>query len=1336
MTNEQLAGPDLFVANQPGANNQQLSNNAISSPSPQQLAIYINGKIRSNSIFCRSTSSNSFTSILKSFHHKEPQGHSVDQDQRPRGASGGTHHHQARSSSGASVAGSASEHANSNSHRQLLFDPENQAKNSGNFTKRRLGSSSRAKSVIGRFLLPAGGHLLGRCLKQKQTDTGRAPESKTPSDDNGLRKAPGADLKAAQQQQADQLDDTEEEQKQTASSYKLNPSSMFLRKAMRYYRLWIYSANLTILLGTLIFVLSTIYVTSDARIKLLISSSSSSPEVTASGDSSSSSSRKLWQKSWPANDRHAVLPGDTTAGASQQDDGSRRHQTNNNRTDSDPAPGTGPGSSGSTYEHEQAKLHEFGVSLNEPAIILAYVAIAVQMGLLQAIGCFGAIRMKEKWIQAFWYLISVLTLFDVVFLIYWLQRYDLMVKSLRHEMTFRLTRQYGHSSVIFDYIDEQGADQTMAANNNNSNNNNNNSTSTQVDRELDWPLGPKTNFDKIFTEILDKIQNESQCCGISSSLDFKQSAWRQKKLKQLDSKLSGGLTTKRATTEALATSNEVRSLLRRVPLVPASCCRPRPPPVATFEQHQETNKRRDGKSVILDDSQLITRPRVPAWAPSMVVDDLLLGSSNHHHQQPQPGDELSARGPSDLGEQATRPTLADVIDKRWNGWHQEEVGDMSRRGSEPEPEPESEPEPEPEPESESESEAGAGAGRQLRRRLLAKQVHYGHQHENNDDDKIIMANNEPRRQKLNGPPSIEPPDAEWSEPALATDGGRLMDAKRRKRWAVESTVDEGQRVLSRFIESIDDEKPSSPCDVNKSDSSQSLGATSGRTRAQQLGWQLEEMRQILFANDDSNNNNNGSDNSFPESRFRWPNRLHLNYDQYKVVEGYLLAELLDYHENGRTPDLPLVGPKVRRSISVAAGGQPSGSEDQENNRQEFKERLRFKLVETLHQDPEISCAPRSYFDQARIYTRGCQPFIKAWLDSSANVLFVMGFCVLTVLKFCSLILLRLEIREMIHKIRVLKGMATEYNALHDLEAYLPRPSVCAQAAELTSSGVAPALAAQPASIGPGACSSAGSSAAQFAAPPRLGGSFSEAVAAATAAAHQYQAGARAASMKTIPLTIGDAAQTALASGATLMPTDVSLYPRSSSASAAHLHGAALAALQKSAPQQACSLRSDLFPAAGSISMPRRHTAVSVCPAAAAAAAAAAHLMFRRGTYAVPSPPSYGAAGASFAAPVNGPLGHASLAQHRHSSAHTVALAASNTNLARCNLSAIATRPPRATSGRPSAATPADEFGGNRLLPLVGSHPFKRQSSGGAQSAVNFSLDISPAQLAESRRSIH
>lgn len=54
------------------------------------------------------------------------------------------------------------------------------------------------------------------------------------------------------------------------------------------------------------------------------------------------------------------------------------------------------------------------------------------------------------------------------------------------------------------------------------------------------------------------------------------------------------------------------------------------------------------------------------------------------------------------------------------------------------------------------------------------------------------------------------------------------------------------------------------------------------------------------------------------------------------------------------------------------------------------------------------------------HQRGCEETLVRWLRKTADLLFVLGFCVIAFAKLCFLGILRYEIREMIQKIRLLR----------------------------------------------------------------------------------------------------------------------------------------------------------------------------------------------------------------------------------------------------------------------------------------------------------------------------
>lgn len=972
--------------------------------------------------------------------------------------------------------------------------------------------------------------------------------------------------------------------------------------------------------------------------------------------------------------------------------------------------------------------------------------------------------------------------------------------------------------------------------------------------------------------IINRIQSDSRCCGIISPLDYRRTKWRQVKLKQLENKLNWTMTTTKEDISVRQQSpDQYASLLSRVPLVASSCCRRRETDATMMAEKK--------RPVILDDSEVPAKVRVPAWAPSSVAEDLQLRNQQHRAKIKQQQQTAANGGKIELDQDEDRDreneeerakSLADIIDERWTSSY-----------------------------SPSSSSSVDSYGRSL--------MEADHGNDNEDIVKLNESNDDSNDDDDDGREQdlrlskqqrrlLAKQDNYNKLPSLAASAPAPSSfSSRDRRWAVESSVDSQEHVLSRLIEEdepgdstnlkdgelVPQRQPPSPDDyegnrqlvpsgsttsdkspANEVDDSGNnvlvVGGRSSSSDGNSLSEnevtpmsKLTSLRRALFvqwkspsissrpwspndvrhdsaerrklepslalAQNTYTTEANSESDQWREDTFRWPNKLQLNYRQYKTLENYLLDKEETHLSAERAQSAKSIATQTignnndndnryRRSIfssligSASIGQQTAttteaettmtGQQTERTNTQAQATDHRPTAVEqlriALEEDHELGCAPRSHFDNSTIYTRGCHEPIRGWLDRSGHILFVTGFCVLSMLKLFSLLLLRLELREMIHKIRVLKGMATEYNALHDLEAYLPRPSVCAQAAELTPSGdtaaALPAASATSAMVG---ATGGGGGSGRVGQPGRIGGgSFSEAVAAATAAAaaaaannpQQLSAGplnCRASSMKTV----------------TTMLTP-SMCPRSSSVSAAHLQ-----TLQQRCFTGSTSLRSDLFhqSGCGGGTMSRRHTAVSVCPAAAAAAAAAAHhLMSRRGTYVPTAFPL-----------VSSPLGF-HLNQHRHS-AHTVHTLsnASNSMMLLLNPSAgnQQQRRPSSTSsahqqqqhhhyhhrtslvvaqqqnsprhylgdmtrnsgaGTDEAQSSMDSnqssgryflstSGGCQLeaVPSVSDQKqqqqqqllyptFKRQSSTGAQSACNFSLDPRPAAslLAESRRSIH
>ncbi|KAK8769811.1 hypothetical protein V5799_013724 [Amblyomma americanum] len=74
-----------------------------------------------------------------------------------------------------------------------------------------------------------------------------------------------------------------------------------------------------------------------------------------------------------------------------------------------------------------------------------------------------------------------------------------------------------------------------------------------------------------------------------------------------------------------------------------------------------------------------------------------------------------------------------------------------------------------------------------------------------------------------------------------------------------------------------------------------------------------------------------------------------------------------------------------------------------------------------HQVPASCCpAEAACLDRSTgAYRAPCHEALLRWLQRSADLLCVLGFCVMAFLKLCFVGILRYEIREMVHKIRIL-----------------------------------------------------------------------------------------------------------------------------------------------------------------------------------------------------------------------------------------------------------------------------------------------------------------------------
>lgn len=113
-----------------------------------------------------------------------------------------------------------------------------------------------------------------------------------------------------------------------------------------------------------------------------------------------------------------------------------------------------------------------GVEFYQPTFLYAYVALLLQCGVLQAIGCLGALRLNQKLLNTYWTLLLVLMIGDIIVGLVWAFRLDRIKSSLRPSLRHKFITQY------------------------------------KIDPE--------------FTQVWDWIQSQDMCCGVDSPFDFPQ----------------------------------------------------------------------------------------------------------------------------------------------------------------------------------------------------------------------------------------------------------------------------------------------------------------------------------------------------------------------------------------------------------------------------------------------------------------------------------------------------------------------------------------------------------------------------------------------------------------------------------------------------------------------------------------------------------------------------------------------------------------------------------------------------------------------------------------------
>lgn len=116
------------------------------------------------------------------------------------------------------------------------------------------------------------------------------------------------------------------------------------------------------------------------------------------------------------------------------------------------------------------KFVSSGVELYQPTFLYAYVALLLQCGVLQAIGCVGALRLNQRLLNTYWSLLVVLMIGDILVGFVWAFRLDQIKSNLRPMLKHKLATLYGK--------------------------------------------------DEAFTEVWDWVQTHDMCCGVDGPIDF------------------------------------------------------------------------------------------------------------------------------------------------------------------------------------------------------------------------------------------------------------------------------------------------------------------------------------------------------------------------------------------------------------------------------------------------------------------------------------------------------------------------------------------------------------------------------------------------------------------------------------------------------------------------------------------------------------------------------------------------------------------------------------------------------------------------------------------------
>lgn len=149
------------------------------------------------------------------------------------------------------------------------------------------------------------------------------------------------------------------------------------------------------------------------------------------------------------------------------------------------------------------------VRFYQPSFLYAYVALIMQGGVIQVIGCVAVLRLNERLLNAYWLILLGLLVGDVVVGGYWLTRYAGIAAGLGDDLRGRFAAEYRDG-------------------------------------------------DSEFRRLWDGLQEDNRCCGVDGPLDFNATWWQQRQHREFAS--------------AKPSSADLQFKLEEEVFLPWSCC--------------------------------------------------------------------------------------------------------------------------------------------------------------------------------------------------------------------------------------------------------------------------------------------------------------------------------------------------------------------------------------------------------------------------------------------------------------------------------------------------------------------------------------------------------------------------------------------------------------------------------------------------------------------------------------------------------------------------------------------------------------------------------------------